>query len=773
MRGWTACLAVALAGAAPAQSGWGLVRNGLKVLQQRGLIRSAPQRNPNEPQGFPSPPPKDSTLPPPQGEDRELRVLQAGRMTRTGQTLVVEGPAHVQFRGYDIFADRVEGDLDTEVFQLEGKVRLIGADAVVTGQTVQVRFKERTFRATDGEAELRPSFTKGRMLDDLYLGGKLTYGSEHEAFASDSYFTTCNLEHPHYAFDAARSVIRPGKRAILRDVRIEVLGRTIIRLPYLSIPLEDYSDRYLPDVGQSRDEGLYVKTHTGVPLRSSSTTLDARVDYYSKLGGGLGGDYQYDHAGTSGSIKLFGITGGPGTIDASNQHRQKFGPLTLDVSNEYRRHNYLSSPDGTQLSTRGSLLYQQGGGSTTRLSYQRSSNESPGFSYGMSSTSLSDQRTWSRALRTTLDANLVANQSSFSSGTPTEREQLDVRFRGTQDLTRATAELEYVRSIPVGETTNFFSASDRTPVFTLKSTSQQLFGPKGTGLGFPFQTQLSMGEYVDARSRDRLSRGAFEFAFQRPDASKKRLTADVDGRFKQGIYSDDTAQYVVGMGANVRYKLGSDTGVNLRYNYLRPFGFSPLQIDRSGEYHQLGLDVNYRPARSVLLGAQTGYDLLDQQLASTPWQSVGVRAEFEPSKWLLFRAFSTYDTFQQGWSNIRMDLAYKPGATFVRATARYDGIRHTWGQVGLSVLDLKWGRLRASTDLVYNGYLKQFEARHFDFRYDLHCAEAVLQIIDNPLGFRSGREIQFFIRLKAFPFDTPFGTGRRGQSIGGGTGRDF
>lgn len=772
MRAWGACVAVALCGAAHGQSGWAMARDGYKVLADKGLIVAPVRPRVGQPQGFPSPEPKEGALPPPKSEDRQLRVLQAGKMHRTGQTLIVEGPAHVQFQGYDIFADRVEADLESEVFFLQGKVRLIGVDSVVTGDTVQVRFKEKTFRATEGEVELRPSFTKGKVLDDLYLGGKLTFGSEREAFASDSYFTTCDRDHPHYRLNADHTVIRPGKRAILRDVKFEVLGRTVLTLPYVSIPLEDYSDRYLPDVGQSRDEGYYVRTVTGVPMRSASTTLDARVDYYTKLGGGLGGNYQYAHEDTSGSIKLFGLTGGPGTLEASNQHRQKFGALTLDISNDYHQHNYLSNPDGIQLSTRGSLLYQQGR-STTRLSYQRSSNESPGFSYGMRSTGLSDQRTWTSKLRTTLDVNLVANQSSFSSGTPTEREQLDVRFRGTQDLVRATAELEYVRSIPVGETTNFFSASDRTPVLTLKSTSQQMFGRNHAGLGFPFQTQLSMGEYVDARSRDRLSRGAFEFAFQRPDKSKERLTVDVDGRLKQGIYSDDTAQYVVGMGANVRYKLGADTGVNVRYNYLRPFGFTPLQIDRSGEYHQLGLDVNYRPTRSLLLGAQTGYDLLDQDFTTTPWQSVGVRTEFEPTKWLLFRAFSTYDTFQQGWSNVRMDLAYKPGSTFVRATARYDGIRHTWGQVGLSILDLKWGRLQASTDLVYNGYLKQFEARHFDFRYDLHCAEAVLQIIDNPLGFRSGREIQFFIRFKAFPFDTPFGTGRRGQSVGGGTGRDF
>ena len=154
MRAWGACVAVALCGAAHGQSGWAMARDGYKLLADKGLIVAPVRPRVGQPQGFPSPEPKDGSLPPPKSEDRQLRVLQAGKMHRTGQTLVVEGPAHVQFQGYDIFADRVEADLESEVFFLQGKVRLIGVDAVVTGDTVQVRFKEKTFRATEGEVEL-------------------------------------------------------------------------------------------------------------------------------------------------------------------------------------------------------------------------------------------------------------------------------------------------------------------------------------------------------------------------------------------------------------------------------------------------------------------------------------------------------------------------------------------------------------------------------------------------------------------------------------------
>ena len=162
-----------------------------------------------------------------------------------------------------------------------------------------------------------------------------------------------------------------------------------------------------------------------------------------------------------------------------------------------------------------------------------------------------------------------------------------------------------------------------------------------------------------------------------------------------------------------------------------------------------------------------------QQGQRTAWQNFGVRAEYTPTNYLQLRALSVYDSFQGGWNSVRLDLAYRPGATYVSAGARYDGVRKQWAAANLFVDGFKWGRLRTSFLLAYNGYIKEFEARHFQFTYDLHCAEAVFTIIDNPIGFRAGTSFNIFIRLKALPFDTPFGVGQRGQGFGTGTGISY
>jgi hypothetical protein len=48
-----------------------------------------------------------------------------------------------------------------------------------------------------------------------------------------------------------------------------------------------------------------------------------------------------------------------------------------------------------------------------------------------------------------------------------------------------------------------------------------------------------------------------------------------------------------------------------------------------------------------------------------------------------------------------------------------------------------------------------------------------LEVIDNQTGFRPGRQVFFFVRLKALPFTSPFGVGSFGQALGTGGGVRF
>lgn len=767
----------------PAESGFVATAPGLEAQDPpspqnppppaTGLPPAIPsQRNPLEPTGFPGLPPKDERLPPGQeGGPQVMRVIEAERVTRDGVITKARGKVHIQYRGYDIYAREVDFHHDTNQAELRGGGQLIGKDAVVLGETIAVDFDRRTFRALQTATEVRPSYFEGRLLDNLYLNGAESWGSEREMFAHDCGLTTCTYDRPHYQLDARDIDLRPGKRIILRHVNFDLLGHRILTIPYLSIPLDNRREGYTPEIGKTPDQGYYIKTKWDIPTRGPMDAL-AYVDYFEKLGLGVGGRVRYWSNLNEGYVRVYGITGGTESSEFQTGHKQLFGPNLFQIETNRQQRNYLNAPQNTITTIRASMNFPKDRNST-RVSFYRTQNESATFESTSQTWTLSDSRFFGDRLRTNADVSWVRSQSSFSSGS-SEREQVDVRFRGSQDLTQAVAELEYQRSIPVGETSNFFNASDRTPVLTVRTDSRKLFEGRDR---LPFNirnAELSFGEFVDPIRKDHINRMNFDMNLDRPDDSRRAFGMSFNGRFKQGIYSDDTAQYAVGYGSTLRYSFGYDTSLNVRYNYLEREGFTPLTIDRIGKTNLATIDLSVRPIRTFLIGVQTGYDfLLEERGADTAWQQVGVRMDWRPRSWFDLRALPTYDTFRKKWSNVRFDLAYLPGATYVGIGARYDGIREVWGAANIFVDGLKWGRLRMSTLMTYNGYLKKFENQHYSFTYDLHCAEAVLQILENNVGFRSGRSIAFYLRLKAFPFDSSFGLNPRGAPIGTATGRGF
>jgi hypothetical protein len=528
--------------------------------------------------------------------------------------------------------------------------------------------------------------------------------------------------------------------------------------------------------------GYFVKTRWGIPIGSTFDAFDSRVDYYTKLGIGLGGDYKYQSLLNRGVLRVYTIQGPHNQFEVSSQHRQDFKWASFTFDGSYQANNYLISSSSKILNTRGQLNIPQGL-SSTQIRFARNSTDSPGSTTSQQTIALNDNRTWGQkrgannrlvdTLRTTLDVNLSGNRSSFTGGQPVRRDQLDVNFRAVSDLEKAQAQFDYRRSIPIGESTNFFTTSDVTPSLTFLSDSNRLFGPEAARR-FPFRAQLGFGEYGDPITRGRLTRTDLQLALNNPASwadGRKRLSVLYQADYKQDLYSNDTAQYVLKGATQIAYRFAERSVFNLRYNYIRPYGFTPLQIDRSGNSHNILGDVSYLPFKRLSLGVGTGYDFnLVKQHAPTPWQQVNLNARYTIARTFEARALSTYDTTRHAFSSTRLDVTWVPGDTFVSFGLKYDGIRNKWAAANLFVDGFKIGRLRTSVLFNYNGYTKQFDAQHYSFIYDLHCAEAVLQVIDNSAGFNSGRQIYFFIRLKALPFDMPFGTGNRGQPIGTGTG---
>ncbi|MCE9557777.1 MAG: hypothetical protein K8R88_02385, partial [Armatimonadetes bacterium] len=550
---------------------------------------------------------------------------------------------------------------------------------------------------------------------------------------------------------------------------LRILNKPILTIPYLVLPLNETGERVLPKVGHSRDEGYYILNRIATPLRGE-TYLNNRLDYFSKLGAGIGSDLHYSQGSMYGLARVYGIVGSVRSKLASIDHRMPLLGGKFALESVFQSSNYLTAPNTRTLIARSNFTRNTKQGNF-RFTFNQNSSKSSNYDTLSSSFALSDQRTWSPRTRTNLDLNYATSQSSGFNNQGVKSKRLDLRFRGTEDLTKAELELLYQRAIPIGTQANFYAGSDQTPMLSLKSDARRMFGDRFSQQ-LPFTIGVSVAELRDNQAK-RLTRSAFDWAMYKSNSAKNGSSFTYNARFKQGIYSDNTAQYVLALDGGYRYQIAPKSYFNWRHTYLQPEGFTPLNIDQSGKSNQSYLEIMTETRGGFRFGAQSGYDFRAADRKSVPWQSASLRLDYEPSKRFYVRTNSSYDTSRAKWQNIRLDSGIRVGEGFVTLGTRFDGDRHIWGNVNLYAEGLRFGKLKMSALASYNGYLKQFDSRHVSLIYDLHDAEAILQIIDNPTGFRKGTEIGFFIRLKVLPFDTPFGIGRRGQAIGSGTGHDF
>lgn len=700
----------------------------------------------------------------------KLEIVQLDSFERDGDDFIAEGDVHVNYRGYQIFGDRIVGSLKTEIFRIEGNAKVIGVTEELEGEVLEVDFKHDTFLFREASSIIRPDRLQNKLLDPLYVSGARGSGDKTQQEYIDGSFTTCELDHPHFNLKADRISVLSGRYAILRDVRVQVLGKTVLTLPYLSVPLNENSRRYTPEIGQSQDEGYFIKSKFTTMLPGQSF-LDTRLDYMTKLGLGTGFDYIYRNSYLQGKTSLYKIWGQSDSMYGQAQHRHRLGKGELSLDANYNRNNYLTSPGITSLNARAQYSLPWGRGQSN-FGFAHSGTESNGFSSKYETFTFGDFRQITDSLRTSLDLNLSSNESSSNGVVNSKAERLDVRFQGTQDMRSLTADLLYQRSIPVSSTENFFRGSDRTPLLTLRSTSQRLFGNE-FGRKLPFNTEFSIGQLSDF-STEPITRTNFDFNFRRTEGSaRSKHRLDWGGRFNQGLYSDDTAQYVLAYDGRYTYNFARNSSFNLNYRNLRQFGYTPLAIDRTGRSDVFNADLTYRPNEKWLFAAQTGYDILQTLRSDVPWQIITLRSEYMPRRDMRVSAYSVYDTYNQVWGISRLESQFRLAGADVALGVQYDGRRSTWAGGTLQITGLKAGRFTLSSLLSYNGYTQQMEAQHYSLKYDMHCTEAVLEFIDNRVGFRSGTQIAFFIRIKALPFSNPFGVGQRGQAIGnsGGFGR--
>ena len=152
-----------------------------------------------------------------------IRVRVAGRdSAASGDRVTLFGGVETQYETTTIAAGRVDYDAgrrELRATALPGdstsRPRATDAAGEFTGETFVYNLRTERGRVTRARTAIEQGFL---------LGGIIKQQDAHVVFAQDAAYTTCDLDHPHYAVEAGRIKIVDGEEIYTGPVRLTLLG---------------------------------------------------------------------------------------------------------------------------------------------------------------------------------------------------------------------------------------------------------------------------------------------------------------------------------------------------------------------------------------------------------------------------------------------------------------------------------------------------------------------------------------------------------------------
>jgi hypothetical protein len=773
------------------------------------LLSACAQQSPPVQKSPPAPHPKEAKPPgntaspntnfagnPEADPDTSLILENADTFEETGAgTWIGRGHVKVDYQGYALMSDRVDADLNTGEALFSGHVFLhtAGGQTVQGGDkgTLRLNLRNNSYLISEAHATVPPDELDIGIIQPIYISGGTINGRPGLIDARGSSFTTCDFLEPHYSFQARQAYVIPGRRLVGRHVTFYRKKRRLFTIPYLAVPLDKRFARQtiFPEVGQSPDEGYFIKFAASYALVSSLPGI-IHLDLMQLKGIGTGFDQDYGSTNKptkgSGDFSFYrladnqtGLLNLTGTLN----HKQQFGTVGATLTTQFQQNSYLAGDSASQaINSQLNLTRAVGNLNSSLMTSLQTSDYGAGTSSTLTSSfNQTFKPTANEQLVTKLDFSQYLSPAYAGFTGASARREIDTNLDYTQKGKVYDIEILGANFMQIGSSTtgtSFSGGVERLPEVrfatdAVRNPFLKSFLPATAHL------TASFGDFIEQFSKTDTERA--EFNLDVGTTTKKldsRNTLEYGGSFQQAFYGDDTAQYILNGRTGYRLRIGQKSSAGVTYTYLKPYGYTPFQFDQTGNTNLASLSYNYQETKALQVTLGTGFDFNRTQsiggLPATPWQNVALQTIFTPNSIFRLRTTSSYDLNRNTLLDVTNSLRVRaPGGVSLDLAGEYTPQQHTFSDIAGN-LDLPFWRdpnpkedagyrLRAIGG--YNGFTRRFTYKGLALTRSWHDFEATLVYQDTPQGLRPGSTFTFNLRLKAFPAYEPFAVGQFGQAL--------
>ncbi len=234
------------------------------------------------------------------------------------QRMEAQGHVKITYRDITVTCDKASVNNQDTTAELEGNVKIEHSKGDIYGTKVSYDFKNRTAQIIEMKIHSSPFYAWAVNAEKV---------SDKKYMMQNGYFTTCDLDVPHYRFTAKQVLFYPGDKMVARHVFLRIGKLPVFYIPFFLQPLNENRPRVTLSPGRDDDMGMYMLSAWRYYFNEEFKGR-LHLDYYSRKGFGRGITHKIDSKNFgNGLLKLYYINDKAGT---------SFDELTDTGHNRYK-----------------------------------------------------------------------------------------------------------------------------------------------------------------------------------------------------------------------------------------------------------------------------------------------------------------------------------------------------------------------------------------------------------------------------------------------------
>lgn len=573
--------------------------------------------------------------------------------------VIAKDGVHLKYQKIEIKADYLKINLSTNLLSASGKVYFLQDGTEISCEEISYNWKTQKIIILRLKGELTGEGIEGKV---YYQGEKMeNFPKTHEI--SGGYFTTCELEEPHYHIVAKEMIIYPEDKIIARNISWYEGKIKIITLPYFLIFLDRKTQQpIIPKIGQNSGDGWFIKANFNYFANEKSYgTL--YIDWLENKGIGIG-----------------------------IAHNLKIG----DENNPGETSIYLyqiKDKNTDRLALTGNINYKQNfeNNVKTQVTLAYSGSKSPGeelFSNSLKSQFSLDTQGEKYNLKLTgrynfsgtglgqedlsIDGNIKVDHNYtfndklnsvltliYTDKNPASQETADLEltpkwklnYKGEGYTLNLTTEKRFDLDGDNYTGENTSKVINRLPEFVFNKSAATIGDTKIT-----YSINASVGNFYEASTEEDTWRGEYILNFKRPINLSKNISLTPSGIFRQDVYLSGEARYL--LGGKLDLAASSDNNFissTFSYSYNKSDGPTPFNFDYITPLtNTVSGKLTLNPSEKFRVNLSTNYNLITENFGNLVAQ-----VEYKPKDDWKMNFSSSYNLNSKEWNkmvNSQLDL---------------------------------------------------------------------------------------------------------------------